>query len=119
MKFNIQNYKFFKSYRFPIHEEDKVSAEVITMERENIKHNNVRIDSINLSGLNFICSQKYSIGEKVKIKIATKRLFNNWDFELTGIIIRSFIYCEDVTKTIYGISIEPKRFFITLPYGQA
>ncbi|MFG1498968.1 hypothetical protein ABMA70_02080 [Halobacteriovorax sp. XZX-3] len=116
MKFNIQNYKFFKSYRFPIHEDDKVSAEVSTIERENIKHNSVRIDSINLSGLNFICSQKYTLGEKVKIKIQTKRLFNNWDFELTGIIIRSFIYCEDVTKTIYGISIEPNSQTTVLKY---
>lgn len=116
MRYNIQNYKFFKSYRFPIHEGDKVNAEVITFERENVKTNNVQIDSINLSGLNFISTQKYSIGENVKIKIKTNRIFNNWDFELTGRIIRSFIYCEDVTKTIYGISISPDSQTTVLKY---
>ncbi|MEH0861629.1 hypothetical protein [Halobacteriovorax sp. DPLXC-1] len=116
MRYNIQNYKFFKSYRFPIHEGDKVNAEVITFERENVKTNNVQIDSINLSGLNFISTQKYSIGENVKIKIQTNRIFNNWDFELTGRIIRSFIYCEDVTKTIYGISISPDSQTTVLKY---
>lgn len=116
LKYNIQNYKFFKSYRFPIYESDKVNAEVITFERENVKHNNVRIDSINLSGLNFICNQKYSIGERVKVKIKTNRIFNNWDFELSGRIIRSFIYCEDVTKTIYGISIDPNSQTTVLKY---
>ncbi len=116
VKYNIQNYKFFKSYRFPIVEADRVVAEVVTFERENIKHNNVRIDSINLSGLNFVCNQKYSIGEQVKIKITTNRLFNNWDFELTGRIIRSFVYCEDVTKTIYGVSIAPNSQTTVLKY---
>lgn len=116
MRYNVQNYKFFKSYRFPITKEDKVEAEVITFERENIKTNKVQIDSVNLSGLNFICNQKYSIGELVKVQIGTNRIFNNWDFELTGRIIRSFIYCKDVTKTIYGISISPDSQTEVLKY---
>lgn len=116
MKKSLQNYQFFKSFRLPISIEDKVFADICSNSSETKSCRHIRIDSINLSGLNFTSDTNFIIGEDVKIKVFTKRIFNNWDFELEGVIVRSFISELDETKKVYGVLLKKQNKESVLNY---
>jgi len=116
MKNSLLNYQFFKSYRLPLREKDNIKSNICSNDRKNKSCNNVVIESVNLSGLNFISNTKFKIGESVSIYIFSKRIFNNWDFELKGSIVRSFVYEKDITKIVYGVKLEPQSIDSVLRY---
>ncbi|EQC51806.1 hypothetical protein M901_0842, partial [Bacteriovorax sp. DB6_IX] len=74
------------------------------------------IESLNLSGLNFISNLKFNIGESVSIYIYSKRIFNNWDFNLTGNVVRSFVYEKNIEKIVYGVQLDEQSVDSVLKY---
>jgi hypothetical protein len=116
VKNSLLNYQFFKSYRLPLREKDNIKSNVCSKDRKNKTCNNVVIESLNLAGLNFISDTKFKIGENISIFIYSKRIFNNWDFELEGSIVRSFVYEKDVTKIVYGVKLEAQSLDSVLKY---
>lgn len=116
MKKSLQNYQFFKSFRLPISPDDKVYADICSSQSDTKACRHIRIDSINLSGLNFTSDTNFIIGEEVQIKVFTKRIFNNWDFELNGVIVRSFISELDSSKKVYGVLLKKQNKESVLNY---
>ncbi len=119
MKNSILNYQFFKSYRLPVKETDKVLIDVDIIQRDNqIQRNikNLRIESINLSGLNFISPIKIKIGERVSLHIKSNKLFHKWDFSLSGTIVRSFICENNISEIVYGVLLDKKGDMDALAY---
>ncbi|MAE58805.1 MAG: hypothetical protein CME69_07995 [Halobacteriovorax sp.] len=105
MKNSILNYHFFKSYRIPIREKDKIFID-IKDEHNTIELNELKLESINLTGLNFKTSRKIPLSTNVSIKLYSSSFFHPWDFELKGTIVRSFVAEEDTDKIVYGILLE-------------
>lgn len=116
MKNSLLNYQFFKSYRLPLNPKDKVMANISSQQREGKQSLNVKIESMNLSGLNFITSSKFNIGEDIDIYLFTDKLFNNWDFHLKGKVVRSFVYEKDIEKIVYGVILEKQHAESVLNY---
>ena len=116
MKNSLLNYQFFKSYRLPLREKDNVKSNIQSKNRENKSCSDADIESLNLSGLNFISDTKFKIGEEVSIYIFSNRFFNNWDFNLSGKIVRSFIYEKDIKKIVYGVKLDPQSVDSVLRY---
>ncbi len=105
MKNSILNYHFFKSYRIPIREKDKIFID-IKDEHNTVELNELKLESINLTGLNFKTSKKIPLSTNVSIKLYSSSFFHPWDFELKGTIVRTFVAEEDTDKIVYGILLE-------------
>ncbi len=115
MKNSILNYQFFKSYRLPIDKNDKILINIeIPKLRRTIR--NLKIESINLSGLNFVSPVKIKIGEKIDIKVKSNKIFHKWDFSLKGTIVRSFISESNIDQIVYGVLLDKQGDIDVLNY---
>ncbi len=105
MKNSILNYHFFKSYRIPIRDSDKITIDLST-ESKTQQFKSLKLESINLTGLNFKSSNKFIIGTRVDLTLNSKSFLHPWSFDLKGKIVRSFISEEDTTLVVYGILLD-------------
>ena len=105
MKNSILNYHFFKSYRIPIRDSDKITID-LSIEDSTKQYVDLRLESINLTGLNFKSSNQFVIGSKVNITLNSKSFLHPWCFDLKGKIVRSFISEEDTSLVVYGILLD-------------
>lgn len=104
------NYQFFKSFRMPLFEKDKVKLKVTHYLQENIPyHFDAKIHDINLFGMNMMSKKKLVEGDELDLYIYTKRIFNNWDFKVKGIVVRTFIDVQDSERIVYGIKFYPQK----------
>jgi DNA-binding NtrC family response regulator len=115
MKNSLLNYQFFKSYRLPIDERDKIILNVRSV-RTGKRDRDCVIKSINLTGLNFISETIFPIGEEIEVHIKSKQFFNMWDFPLKGTIVRSFINENNTSSIIYGVILKEEDINLVLKY---
>lgn len=104
---SLLNYQFYKSFRMPIHKNDKVFLKV-TRQKDSVTKEDITGDivNINLTGLNFSTTKILKDGERLRILIYTKRFFNNWDIEVSGRIVRSFYEDPNSQKIVYGVLLD-------------
>lgn len=104
---SLLNYQFYKSFRMPIHKNDKVFLKIIK-DRDGVNKTIFAGDivNINLTGLNFSTDKILRDGEEITIMIYTKRFFNNWDFEVKGKIVRSFYESPNSQNIVYGVLLD-------------
>lgn len=103
----LLNYQFYKSFRMPMEEKDKVFVKITRKQEGKIEEVfSGRIININLTGLNFSSQKKIADGEDLDILIYTKRFFNNWDFNVKGRVVRSFFSAEGQNEIVYGVKLE-------------
>lgn len=114
---SLLNYQFYKSFRMPIHKDDKVFIKIIR-QKDSVSKEEVlgEVININLTGLNFSTTKILQDGEDVRIFVYTKRLLNNWDFEVTGKIVRSFFEDPNSQKIVYGVLLDPMEEDSELAY---
>ncbi|GEM_PF-4529154 len=103
----INNFKFYRSFRVRSEMNDKIFLKISLIGENNIPRTlstDTRLVDFNLFSLSFKSSVQIPIGSKIKIEIFTKKIFNKWDLEVEGIVIRSFQ--ENTEKRTYNYGVE-------------
>ena len=107
MSIGLTNFKFYRSFRVKSDDSDKIQLKV-TITKGNQKgliiEENITLIDFNLFSLSFKSSVEIEIDSIVKIEMRTKKIFNKWDFEIDGKIIRSF--SDDSAHSCFNYGLE-------------
>jgi transcriptional regulator with GAF, ATPase, and Fis domain len=122
MSIGLTNFKFYRSFRVKSDESDKIKLKLTISEGPQkglIIEDNVHLIDFNLFSLSFKSNVDIQIDSVIKIEMSTKKIFNKWDFELSGKVIRSFSNDSSNNTFNYGIELlnqtndSELKYFIT------
>lgn len=118
----LKNFKFYRSFRVRSEDNDKIFLRISLLngnEKGKTLSTDTRLVDFNLFSLSFKSSMQIPIGTKIKIEIFTKKIFNKWDLEVDGTIIRSFQENSESKSYNYGVELlgqseeSELKYFIT------
>lgn len=104
---SLKNFKFYRSFRVRSEQSDKIFLRITQTSDSGEKSTistDTRLVDFNLFSLSFKSSVRIPIGSKINIEIFTKKIFNKWDLEVKGTIIRSFK--ESSKEKVYNYGVE-------------
>ncbi len=103
----LTNFKFYRSFRVRSEENDKIFLRISLLngnKKGTTLSTDTRLVDFNLFSLSFKSSIHIAVGTKIKIEVFTKKIFNKWDLEVDGVIIRSFQ--ENTSDKSYNYGVE-------------
>ncbi|ATH07699.1 hypothetical protein BIY24_06995 [Halobacteriovorax marinus] len=118
----LKNFKFYRSFRVRSEQNDKIFLRISLLHQNGNRQTlgqDTRLIDFNLFSLSFKSNIHIPIGTKVKIEIFTKKIFNKWDLEVEGFIIRSFQENSEEQTYNYGVELinqseeSELKYFIT------
>jgi len=122
MEKGLTNFKFYRSFRVKVATDDKIYLKLTIL--DGIKkgafiNKDIHLIDFNLFSLSFKSEFQIPVNSKVKIELYTKKIFNKWDLEVEGQVIRSFSEKADSLQFNYGVELIDQsedselKYFIT------
>ncbi|OUR97210.1 hypothetical protein A9Q84_12860 [Halobacteriovorax marinus] len=122
MKKGLTNFKFYRSFRVKVATDDKIFLKLKILDGKKkgvIVNKELQLIDFNLFSLSFKSEFQIPVNSKVRIELYTKKIFNRWDLEVEGVVIRSFSEKAESLQFNYGVELIDQsedselKYFIT------
>lgn len=122
MSIGLTNFKFYRSFRVKSDESDKIQIRLTVSDGPQkglIIGDDISLVDFNLFSLSFKSNIEIEVDSIVSIEVITKKIFNKWDFQISGKVIRSFSESKENDTFNYGVELinqnndSELKYFIT------
>ncbi len=116
---SLINFQFYKSFRMKVFEKDKIYLKITALDgdlRGQQFETHISIHDINLHSISFTSPQYFQTNDKVRITIFNKKLFNKWELEVDGTVVRAFAGQAKKNIINYGVKLDKQEDESELKY---